>query len=364
VTTGSQRRAVGRGAVSVVACAGVAVVVTALVGTRAHAAEEQWREVLRRAGEATIAVPYEGEILWVTDVGGVAHLERARVRNGASGLSIGAGRDLLLRTGAEDGHVVEQDGPVMPVPASGPGMDDHLERLGDKYDVVVGAPESFMDRPCTTIEVRLREGGQLREQLWIDDETGLVVRRETHEEDVEEPVRLATYLSLELGRARPPERTARMQRAEEPAHAVEEVHADGVRALREAGWHVPASLPGGYAMLGAYAVAADDGQPLQTLYGDGLYMVSVFQQPGRADWDALPAGLERVEELDWPAFEWPGATPRRIVWEAQGRMWSLVGDAPPGEMAAIAAALPRTEAPGLWERLRRGFGRMWRAMSG
>lgn len=345
----------------------VALVVTALVAPPgAAAADDDWRDVLRRAGEATVATHYEGEVLWVSEVDGVHHLQRIPVRNGASGLTAGTAGQITLRMG-EGGDLVDGDGNIVTLPAVDADADDHLDLLLGKYDVSLGTPIDFLDRPCTTLEVRLRDGGELRERLWIDDGSGLVLRRETFESHAAEPVRFATYLSLDLRGERPGHRVSRGQAAvsgSERPHAVEVVDAAGVHALREAGWLVPEELPGGYDMLASYAVAATESQPLQSVYSDGLYVVSVFQQPGRPDWDALPDGLERVPELDWPAFEWPGATPRRILWEAQGRTWTLVGDAPPTEMMAIAGTLPQPEEPGVWRRLRRGWSRMWRAMSG
>ncbi len=346
----------------------------ALVGAApAWASEaEAWREVLERAVEATRSVPYSGETLLVELDEDRPRMVKARVRSsGEGGLELGGALRLRL-----DSPVVRNERFL------GRNELDLLRRLGHKYEVAVVGTDDLMDRPCTILEVRRRVDGALRERLWIDEESGLLVRRETFTDD-EQPVRLATYLSLDLTPGPGPntsddllaeasddevddrtqdttEDTTWAETAESiEAPAARPVDDRGLAALRQAGWAVPPSLPGGYAPLGAYTVEADGSQPLQLVYGDGLYVVSVFQQKGRPDWSSLPPGARLVEDVEHPLYEWPGAVPYRLLWEADGRTYSLVGDAPPAELIALTAALPQPEPPGLFERLGRGLGRLW-----
>jgi negative regulator of sigma E activity len=351
---------------------GTALVVVALgvvLATAAAAAAEQrdWQEFLSDAAEASATTSYRGEALWVMRDGEGARTLRVEVRNGSDGMVVAAPGRLDLRLDDDGGAVVDvEQGWYGALPAVEAKTDEQLALLARKYEVALEPAGHFLDRPCTAVEIRARDDGALRERLVVDDRSGLVLRRETFDGDEAEPVRLATFLSLDL-RSRDGGRAGTeggdLSSLRERTHGAEPVDERGLEALRTAGWVIPASLPGGYEVLSSYALAAADGQPLQVLYGDGLYHVSLFQQPGRPDWDALPEGRVRVEDLGWPAYEWPGMMPRRIIWEADGRTWSLVGDVPPGEMAAIAAALPQPEAEGVWQRLRRGLSRMRSAVS-
>jgi hypothetical protein len=337
-------------------------------GTAVLAAEPEWREVLDRAVVSARQLSYAGEAIWVTRTEAGPHVVTVEVSNDPDGMVVRDPDDITVQLGSDGGgSMASAQGWFVPLPSIEGGRDD-LERITAKYDVAVAGSDRIVDRPCTVVEIHHRRDGELRERLWIDDDSGLLLRRETFEGDVE-PVRLMAYLSLDMrgrrggSQAVSAERRATEAGLSEREQGVLAVDDRGLSALREAGWVVPDVLPSGFEPLGAFAVSSAEGDPLQLLYGDGLYVVSVFQQLGLPDWSTLPPGAEEVEGLDWKAYEWPGAVPRRIVWQAQGRTWSLVGDAPPQEMLALAAALPLPSEPGLWQRLRRGVGKLWSLVS-
>jgi sigma-E factor negative regulatory protein RseB len=352
------------------------VVLLVLLGLPAQpAAAQDWREVLERAAQAARSTAYTGEALVVTTEGDDrSHVARIQVASSGAGLTMGGDGEARLRLGVGGGTLDDGLGGEVALPPIEVGSRDDLRRLGAKYHVAVAEGDRVMDRPCSLLEITRRADGALRERLWIDDDTGLLVRRETFDGGAE-PVRLAAYLSLSLDPERTGARAGRSTHvrlsgpaepapAEPPGRKVADAVDERERtALRSAGWIVPDALPEGYVPVGAWAVDAGDSQPLQLVYGDGLYVVSVFQEHGTPDWGSLPAGASRVEGLDFPAWEWPGAVPSRLLWEAEGQTFSLVGDAPPGELLMLAAALPRPQGPGLLTRLRRGLGRLWSAVT-
>lgn len=369
------RRLHGEVAVVLVLLVGAVPLLAGPAAARASEDASAWLEVLERAAEAARGTRYHGETLLVGRDGERSTMAKTQVRNTPEGgLEVGLAKGMRVRIGSDGGGLLDGgDRTVVPLPAVGFGAGDDFDRMRDKYDVTVAAADRLMDRLCTVVEIRRREDGALRERLWIDEESGLLIRRETFDGG-EEPVRLATYLSLDLdpepvlgGEAgeiqAPPESYEIAAEASDTAvtggRGMEPVDARGLSALREAGWAVPPALPDGYAPIGAYAVDAGASQPLQLVYGDGLYVVSVFQQSGAPDWASLPEGAQRVAALDFPAYEWPGAVPPRLVWEAEGRTFSVVGDAPTADLVALASALPQPEPPGVLERLRRGLGRLW-----
>jgi MucB/RseB family protein len=340
-----------------------------LLPTTSAAGGAAWRLILERAAANAAVVPYAGEALWVTwTPDGEAQVTTLEVRNSSSGRLTMAAPTRYSLTVDNDGSrfVDHRGGWLLPLPGTGqtdPGPD--LDLLERKYEILLRGVDELLDRPCVRVEISRRRDGTLRERLWFDQASGLLLRRETFDGQ-DRRVRLATYLSLDLHpdtggsststygpRPLPPGDVQRRDQGVVP------VAAHRYQALREAGWLLPARLPGGYELGGAYAMSSLDGQPLQLFYTDGLYAASVFEQRGALDAESLPAGAQVVEELDQRTYEWPGAAPQRIVWEAQGSTFSLVGDAPRDELLAIAASLPRPTAPPLPERLRRGFRTLW-----
>ncbi len=339
------------------------------------AGDEEWRELLRRAREAADEWSWSGEVLMATWEGGEPAVSILDVSHGAGGaLVLAAEQDFTMRLGDAGGQLVDHDeGWLMPLPAS--AASSAASRLVRKYIVRVVGGDQTLTRPATRLEIYRRDDGSLRERLWVDDATGLLLRRETYD-GAERRLRLAAYLSLELGVSEGsagdesdpvgdemalarPGGSGRDAGLRERAHGAMTVGVDGLTTLEAAGWSVPPELPGGYRAIGGYVVSGERSQPLHLVYSDGLYSVSLFQQRGDADWDSLPGGAARAEGLDWHAYEWPGAVPRRLAWEAQGSTFVLVGDAPPVEFVRIAEALPHPAAPGLLQRVARGVGRLW-----
>lgn len=326
---------------------------------------DPWRTVLQRAEDAARRRRHSGETLWIVWTGGEPHVALSEVRRDHHALTVSAADRYTVRLDDGGGDLVDHvQGWFAPLPRVDRGAPkDAMAALEDKYEVSLAGQDRLLDRPCTRVEVRRRADGSLRERLWIDESTGLLLRRDSYEGD--QRLRLFAYLSLDLQPATAARAGTRASRAKErdalrlrdtSATPVEEA---ALAALRLGGWVVPPSLPGGYEPVAAYAVDGSEGQPLHVVYRDGLYTVSLFQQRGHPDWESLPEGAEPAADVEQPAYEWPGALPRRLVWEADGATFSLVGDAPPAEFAAIVDALPRPAAPRVTARLRRGLSRLW-----
>lgn len=351
-----------------VAVLGVAVAVLAAPGlvTAAHAgAPVDGTELLERTAEVGRATPHHGQILWVTWTDGESHVEMVDVEQHGSDWTMRTPGETTVELSPGGGGLVDhRQGWFVPLPRPQGHVARPARHLEEKYSVQVRGTERLLDRPTTRLEVRRRADGLLRERLWVDDETGLLLRRETYAGD--ELLRMAVYVSLDLSR---PLEGAVAPAISEPVplqpidRGVQPVRPRGLDALREAGWVVPESLPGGYVADGGFALSSTASQPLQLVYDDGLYTVSLFTQPGAPDPGSLPDGAVPVEWDTLPdgfaAYEWPGAVPQRLVWAAEGKTYSLIGDAPPDEFRAIAAALPHERPMGAMDRMRSGFSRLW-----
>ncbi len=313
--------------------------------------------LLERAITSARLTPHSGEVLWVVSEGGTDHVRTTRVTGQGSDVTVRSDDSPTLHLSAGGGGLVDHAGAwFVPLPAADRAGSGDLVRLTEKYTVELAGRERLLNRPTTLLELRLRGTGDLRERLWVDDRTGLLLRRETLAGG--EVLRMALYTSLDLGDEEPAPSSAPLPLVA-LQRGVQRVEARGRDALRSAGWVVPERLPGSYHAEGTYAVSGAEGQPLQLVFTDGLYTVSIFQQRGRLDEASLPEGGQRVDSGAGAVWSWPGAVPSRTVWEADGTTFALVGDAPPGELEAIAAALPAPAGPGVGERVRTGLSRLW-----
>ena len=350
--------------------AAIAVAVSMLVIGSAGpvAAERGWRSLLDRATQAAEERAYVGESLWVSYEDGDSAVSSFLVMSSGRGeISVADRSRYSVRLGSDGGALADHErGWFVPLPAADLAKAHKvLDRVAAKYDVAIVGTQRLLDRPCTLLEMTRRSDQRLVERLWIDDRTGLLLRRETFA-GRDQLLRMVSYLKLDLNpsalsRTGDDARPSRGQRTDEKRQSQDVIEVDEAdrEALRVGGWTVPAQMPGGYVTEGSFALSAIDSQPLQTVYSDGLYTVSLFEQRGVLDPATLPEGAEVTTDLGFEAYTWPGAVPWRVVWEADGSTWSLVGDAPPDELQAIAAELPRPVREGFFGRIGRGLGRLW-----
>ena len=340
-----------------------------LAAMPAGAAEDrQWRSLLDRAAQAAEKTAYVGESLWVTYEDGQPSISSFLVHSSGNGdISVTDDSRFAVRLGNEGSSLADHERNwFFPLPAADLARAHKgLNRLDAKYDVDIVGTERLLDRSCVRLEIVRSSDRRLVERLWIDEESDLLLRRETYAGE-DTLLRMVAYQRLDLN---PADRlrssdTAHATRGQRPRQLrqeqdVSEVDDIGLAALRDAGWVIPEALPGAYASEGSFAVSAADSQPLQSVYSDGLYTVSLFEQRGSLDPATLPEGAVISSDFGFPAYTWPGAVPQRIVWEADGTTWSLVGDAPPDELQAMALELPKPVPDGFFTRIGRGFGRLW-----
>ena len=330
--------------------------------------DRQWRVLLDRAAQAAEKTAYVGESMWVTYEDGEPSVSMFMVHSSGNGdISVADRTRFAVRLGNDGGSLADHERNwFFPLPAADLARAHKgLNRLDEKYDVTVLGTERLLDRPCVRLEIVRSSDERLVERLWIDQESDLLLRRETYAGE-DTLLRMVSYQRLDLN---PQARvgaadSVRATRGQRPSQTrqeqqVAEVDENGRDALRAAGWLVPSELPGSYATEGSFAVSAGDTQPLQSVFSDGLYTVSLFEQRGSLDPSTLPEGAVISGDFGFPAYTWPGAVPQRIVWEAEGTTWSLVGDAPPDELRAMAMELPQPESDGFFDRIGRGLGRLW-----
>ncbi|MFN2609091.1 MAG: hypothetical protein ABR511_14560 [Acidimicrobiales bacterium] len=185
-------------------------------------------------------------------------------------------------------------------------------------------------RPTRVLDVR--QGSTLVERLFLDTATGLLLRRE-QVGTAATTSRVVAFSALQLD---PPGTVP------PPPDPVD--HSPSLMSVTGGG-PAPATLPGGYRRLGAYREQG----VVQLLYSDGLYDLSVFEQPGGL---AVPSSGTRIPVGSGHAwiYGWPGG--HILLRHAGHTLYSLVSDAPVEHLEAAAAALPAAGGSSLVGRLR------------
>jgi sigma-E factor negative regulatory protein RseB len=266
---------------------------------------------------------YAGEVVvrW-TDAKGVERTGRTYVHQYKGVAEIGDERVML-----DDDHHLVFNGASWSTATTG----EDLPRADDKYDVVRRAGAEMDGRPVTVFTVTRDHDRALVERFWIDDATGAVLRRDSYDGGTRRRSSEFTTLDAPAEPTELPGEVATHDEYEgEPwprtASDVELPYRDPVRA------------GDGFRLVGRWKHRQS---VVQLAYSDGVLSASVFEQPGRLDWDALPASGEPAHVDGRPAVAYSLPFGDAVVWERAGVVYTCVGDAPRGELLALAAGVSR-----------------------
>jgi MucB/RseB N-terminal domain len=305
-------------------CGAIAVAVFVLVGARGAQADDSdaARTLLDRAHEAAADQEFDGSVIveWTDGDHRQQRTISVEARDGLLNLGddrlVSAGTRRLLRT---------QSGWQLLWSGAPKGTEPNPSR---KYRFTVKDHASVAHRPATKVTIRRSGSDDVRERMFFDDATGMLLRRDQLDSDgklvrrfafVEmsdpQPVKHATPTSVPK---------VSPQSADAP-HSVQDMP-DDLHARKKVG--------DGYALSGIYSQA--DGS-VQLYYGDGLLGVSVFETAGELDWDALPAGGSTVELGGERVRLYRTAAGVAAVWGTRDVTYTCVTDAPTGDVAAIIA---------------------------
>ena len=218
----------------------------------------------------------------------------------------------------------------------------------DKYTVRRDVGPVVAGRGTDLLEILDR--GQLRERMALDHQLGVVLRREQFD-DGGRLVRRVEFASFDATTPTAPRGRPQRYRSEQ---------ASTMGAAVPAPFRAPASLAGGYRRVGVYVRDA----VVHVVYGDGMYGLSVFEQPGHLNWRELPTGGETVSVGGHRArsYVWPGGG--LVTWQAGGSTFTVVGDGLPADVLAAAASLPRGRSLSTAQRLRQTARELVETLSG
>jgi hypothetical protein len=229
------------------------------------------------------------------------------------------------------------------------GLGAPLELLVGAYDVEVVGPATVLGRSATVVSAS--QAAVLTARFWIDDATGLLLRKETYADGM--LVRSTGFTSLTVDRDGflrhlPPE-------LEQPP--VSPVSMTSAAALSDDGWTCPGEVHGNFALTDLVHVDTV-GDVMRANYTDGLSTVAMFEQRGSLD----PAAV-----ADLPEISLGGETvhvryglPTVAVWESGDSVYTVVTDATHDVASDVIADLPH-QAPysdGVGDRLSHGFSRL------
>jgi len=331
--------------------------------------------------------------------------------------AIGAGRELAF-TGTEVVSVRHQDTSITRVldlvqdaegartatvrdsgvrQTAGPGdalaglSERALDALAAGYDLRTQGSDRVTGRDTTVVVAE--RGGHVVARMWLDDQTGVLLR-----EDVLDAAggvhRTAAFVQFKLTTGSPVAGTAvgplhpqvsslgirgvRVPAVRRPAqvggqgvgpqtvasHAVASTPTEAwsdvvspaeLTKLRSEGWPCPVALAAGYVLLDARRTTPPSGGPMLHLtYGDGLTAISVFLQQGKLD----AARLTGLSRQNWAGAEvyvregWPEV----MVWQGGPTVITAVGDAEPSDLRTILSALPRQSNRGTLGSLQQRMG--------
>lgn len=225
-----------------------------------------------------------------------------------------------------------------------------LSLLAGTYDVSLAGYDEVAGRR-THVVVALRDDRSVAARFWLDERTGLMLRRQVFDSSGR-TVRASAYVQIHMGDGPVP--LASAPRLPQPwSRQLDEA---GLEHLRAHGWHCPYDMPDRLTLYDVRSQRDEHGLVLHLSYSDGLSTVSVFQQRGRLE-DG-PRGYRTVHVAGAAVLLREGV-PRRVVWSADGTVYTVLADAPWEMVKDVVASLPHEQqGSGSVDRVRRGLGRV------
>ncbi len=224
-----------------------------------------------------------------------------------------------------------------------------LDLLLDAYDLSVVSSATILGRSATVIAAS--RDGVASAEFWVDDQTGLLLRRETY--DAGRITRSSGFTELRVTRGAflrhlPPELEV------PPATTLAMTSAP---VLNDDGWTCPGALKADFTLtrLDSLQTAGD---VMRASYSDGLSSLSLFEQRGRLDASALNGFTPTTMGADEVFVRY--GLPTVAVWESADTVYTVVTDASHAVSTTVISGLPHPSpvTSGMSERLVSGLRRI------
>ena len=214
----------------------------------------------------------------------------------------------------------------------------------DKWKLSVHDGPTVAGRPTREIDATDRHHSKIRERLYLDESTSLLLRREQLDTRGR-TVRAVGFTSIG-GPAGTPVGALPTEAPHAPARSTSrQPHVlHGVSAP----FRVPRAAGDRFQLVGRYDEAHGT---LHLFYSDGLFSVSVFEQQGDLDLTGLPAGAEprSVQGRDVRQYRTPGGVV--MVWQSDDVVYTTVSDAPVDQIDHVLADFGPSSPPNALDRV-------------
>ncbi|MDZ4825243.1 MAG: hypothetical protein SGJ13_02125 [Actinomycetota bacterium] len=303
---------VGGGVIAVA----LAIGATATAQTREGETDE-WDGVLEEARAQVETLAFSGTVVveWhdrdgrhreeldVHAAGGVVEIDAERTL-------VGTDSEAMLDTGAAWTMLAKASATAQP------------ELASSKYTITEASGPAWANRPTTMYEAT--NGATVVTRVYLDDETGVVLRRETLDADGQ-VTRAVWFTHFEEIAPRLASSSSTLPAASGAPTAVDDL---------DAPMQDPGEAGSGFHLVNRWLHGGD---LAQLYYTDGVLSISVFEQSGSLDWDRLPASDDEVEVAGHDARRYALPVGDALVFERGGVVYTCVGDVPAAELLAVAA---------------------------
>jgi MucB/RseB N-terminal domain len=205
----------------------------------------------------------------------------------------------------------------------------------DKWMLSVRDGPTVAGRPTQEVDATDRHDNRVRERLYLDESTNLLLRREQLD------TRGRTVRAVGFTSIGEPAGTFVGALPAEAPRAPERSTSRQPRVLREvtAPFRAPGTAGDRFQLAGRYD---EDHGTVHLFYSDGLFSVSVFEQEGDLDPTGLPAGAESrtVDGRDVRQYRTPAGVV--MVWQSGDVVYTTVSDAPVDQIDDVVADFGRS----------------------
>jgi sigma-E factor negative regulatory protein RseB len=201
---------------------------------------------------------------------------------------------------------------------------------GKSWSLSTRPGRTIAGRPTTQIVVSRRDGSTAQ-RLFVDHDTGLLIGRQVLGPGgrVERSV---MFTGIEVGDA---------GAAVDQPTDVQPEPAQGLKSVPD-GYRAPSSLGVGFQL----ATRSRHPGGILLYYSDGIFSVSVFEQRGDLDWDALLAGGTTRNIAGNRTRRYLEPSGEVLVWEHEGLVYTCVSDAPSDVFEGMVEGLSRSDRSG------------------